>query len=98
MKRKIMNTVLAFFEALGFDQPRQTQRRDIIEIVVTETMKPALKKLRSGRVKMLALDKATTSNSVVHEFLAAQDRQTVGRVRVESFRTHSVIQLTNYAE
>lgn len=93
-----MSTVIAFFEALGFNAPRQTQRRDIVEIVVTETLKPTLKKLRSGKVKMLSLDKATTSNSVVHEFLAAQDRQTVGRVRVEAFTTHSVIQLTNYAE
>lgn len=85
-----------FLEALGFTDPRQTSRKDVVELVVGDSMKAALKKLRSGKFRLLPVDSTTTSVSAVQEFLAAQDRQAVGRVRVESFRTHSIIQLTNF--
>jgi hypothetical protein len=89
------NSYERFLEALGFTEPRQTSRRDVIELVVHDALKPARKALRSGIVRFLSIGQATTTKSTVQEFYAIQDRKTVGRLRLESFNTHSVIHLTD---
>lgn len=89
------NPFVNFLTAHGFTGPRQTTNKDAVELVVFETMQATLKKLRSGRMKFVLIDKATTQHGSVQEFFAIQDRVTVGRVIVESFATYSVIQLIN---
>lgn len=93
-----MNKFVAFLDALGFTNPRQTTRRNVIEIVVHDALKAARKKLRAPRLQFLCITSDLTHNSTVQEFYAVQDKVTVGKLRLESFATHSVIQLTNLEE
>ena len=90
-----MNHYEHFLKALGFTEPRQTGRRDVIELVVHDALKPARKALRRGVVRFLSIGQTSTVKSTVHEFYAIQGRKTVGRLRLESFTTHSVIHLTD---
>ena len=90
-----MNKFVNFLTALGFTAPRQTTRRDIIELVVHDALKEARSLLRGHRSQFLFITSDRTHNSTVQEFYAVQDKATVGKLRLESFATHSVIQLTN---
>jgi hypothetical protein len=93
-----MNPFVDFLKELGFNDPRQTSRKDVIELVVHDALKAARKKFRARKKQFLPFASETTRNSTVQEYYAVQDKQTVGRVRLESFATHSVIQLINLGE
>lgn len=93
-----MNQFVLFLSKLGFTNPRQTTRKDIIELVVHDTLKESRKLLRGHRLQFMCINSERTRNSVVQEFYAIQDRVTVGRIRLEAFATHSVIHLTNLGD
>lgn len=84
-----------FLLALGFTDVRQTSRKDVIELVVSEALKAARRNLRSQRIQFKLVESSLTPNATIQKFYAVQSKQVVGQLILTSYRTHSVIHLSN---
>lgn len=90
-----MPVFIDFLTNMGFTDVRRVPSGDTVELFVAETLKPALKKLKSRNIRFQRVEHSTTSHAVVHDFYAIEKKRTIGRVTLTSYSTHSIIKLTN---
>jgi hypothetical protein len=88
----IKEKAVKFLEALGFQDVRPIQG-DPVRMMVRTGLKAVRKQLKASNMKFSACDVSTTPGGAVQEFLVIQNRQVIGRVKVESYAVHSIIEL-----
>lgn len=89
---------VSFLEALGFSDVRPVHG-DAVRLVVRDAVKAVRKCLKNKRGAQFSLvEQNTTPNSTVQKYFVIEDRKIVGHMHVQSFVTHSVVELINISE
>ncbi len=84
-----------FLEALGFTDVKQIKSSGVIELYVGQGLKATRKAFKKAKIKFSQISKGTTPTSQVEEFYAVENKRVVGRVKVNAYATHTIIQLSN---
>lgn len=90
----IKQNAVQFLEALGFDDVRVVQG-DSLRLIVRNTIKQVRKCLKSNNMKFTLAEQESTPKGVDQRYLVIQKRAVIGKIVVQCYATHSIIELIN---
>lgn len=90
----VKQKAVSFLESMGFTDVRPLMG-DGVRLMVRDALKAVRKQMKAKNLKFVLREEETTRNARVQSFFVIENRQIIGRMKIEAYSTHSIIELEN---
>lgn len=85
---------VAFLESMGFTDVHPIMG-DSVRLMVRDALKVVRKKMRAKNLKFTLTAESSTPSARVQSFFVIENRKIIGRLNIEAYATHSIVELEN---